>query len=249
MRNKTEASKLLQGFIVMVKSQFNKNVKVVRSDNGSEFTSGPMQEFYFDHEILRESSCVDTHQQNGRVERKHWHLLNVARALRFQACLPIGFWGECVLTAACLINLTPSKFLKGKTPYEILFKCKPSYNEMKVFGVLCFAQNNPRTKDKFESRSRKCVFIGYPFGKKGWKVYDLETREIFISRDVVFDEGVFPFAKTQASKDLLADHTQHTGPSMSLDQVGLVFDDFVKIPSMRLIDLWNWAHLKIQLQA
>ena len=67
----------------MVKTQFKRTVKVVCSDNGSEFTSGPMQNFYHEHGILRESSCVDTPQQNGRVERKHRHILNVARALRF----------------------------------------------------------------------------------------------------------------------------------------------------------------------
>ena len=43
MKDRIEASKLLQGFIVMVKNQFNRNFKVVRSDNGSEFTFKPMQ--------------------------------------------------------------------------------------------------------------------------------------------------------------------------------------------------------------
>ena len=71
MKDKSEASKFLPGFIAMVRNQFHKGVKVVRSDNGSEFTSGPMQNFYSDHGILRESSCVDTPQQNGRVECKH----------------------------------------------------------------------------------------------------------------------------------------------------------------------------------
>ena len=84
----------------MVKNQFAKVVKVVRSDNGSEFTSEPMQQFYYEHGILRENTCVDTPQQNGRVEHKHHHILNVARALRFQANLPIEFCSECVLTAA-----------------------------------------------------------------------------------------------------------------------------------------------------
>ena len=119
----------------MVQNQFNTNVKVVRSDNGSEFTFGPMKEFYFNHGIVQENSCIDTPQQNGQVERKHHHILDMARALRFQACNLIEFWGECVLTAAYIINRTPSKLLKGKTPYEILFGCKPSYNEMRVFGV------------------------------------------------------------------------------------------------------------------
>jgi len=83
MKDKSEANKLLKGFIAMVRTLFEKKIKVVRSDNGSEFTFGPMQEFHFEHGILRESSYVDTPQQNGRVERKHLHVLNVARALRF----------------------------------------------------------------------------------------------------------------------------------------------------------------------
>jgi len=52
MKDNIEASKLLKGFIVMVRTQFKKKIKVVRSGNGSEFTSGPMQEFYFEHGIL-----------------------------------------------------------------------------------------------------------------------------------------------------------------------------------------------------
>ena len=40
MKDRTEASKFLKSFIIMVKNQFDKGVKVVRSDNGAEFTSG-----------------------------------------------------------------------------------------------------------------------------------------------------------------------------------------------------------------
>jgi len=193
MQYRTKASKLLKDFIVTVNTQFNRGIKVVRSDNGSEFTSGPMQNFYHERGILPENSCVDTPEQNGRIERKHRHILNVARALQFQVNLPIGFLGECVLTAAYLINQTPTKLLSGRSPYEILFHTSPSFREIRVFGCLCFAWITPRDMDKFASRSKKCVFLGYPFGQKGWKVCDLETQEMFVSRNIVFCETTYPF--------------------------------------------------------
>lgn len=63
-----------------------------------------------------------------------------------------------------------------------------------MFGSLCYAHKQIRDKDKFVSRSRKCVFVGYSFGKKGWQLYDLETNEFFVSRDVIFKECDFPFS-------------------------------------------------------
>jgi len=90
--------------------------------------------------------------------------------------------------AAYLINRTPTSVLQGKTPYEILYKVKPTYDNVKVFGCLCYVHQRLRKKDKFDSCSKKCILLGYPFGKKGWKVYDMESGEICVSRDVVFFE-------------------------------------------------------------
>jgi len=136
MKEKSEVGTLLKGFVSMVKTQFGKQVKIVRMDNGTEFRSGPMRNFYHEEGIIYQTSCVDTAQQNGRVEHKHQHILNVARALRSQANLRLMFWGEYVLTAAHLINRTPTKLLKGKTLYEVLFNQKPSYKHIRIFGSL-----------------------------------------------------------------------------------------------------------------
>ncbi|KAG7578454.1 Retrotransposon gag domain [Arabidopsis thaliana x Arabidopsis arenosa] len=191
LREKSEVGITLKNFFKMVERQFEKKVKVVRSDNGGEFMG--LRTYFLEEGIMHQTSCVYTPQQNGRVERKHRHILNVARSLMFQATLPRQFWGECVMTACHLINRTPSTILQGKTPYQLLFGEVPNITHLRVFGSLCFARNVLRDKDKFGERSRRCVFMGYPFGQKGWRVYDLEKSEFIVSRDVVFQEDVFPY--------------------------------------------------------
>jgi transposase InsO family protein len=89
MKFKSETQRLLKSFITFVHTQFNCQVKIIRSDNGLKFIS--LKPFLSTHGILLQNSCPYTPQQNGVVERKHRHLLNVGRALRFQANLPLKF--------------------------------------------------------------------------------------------------------------------------------------------------------------
>ena len=195
MVTKDEAVSLLKAFTIMVKTQFDKIVETIRSDNALELSkSYEILEFFASFGITHQTSCVQTPQQNGVAERKHRHLLEVSRALLFQALLLLRYWGECVLTATHLINQLPTKVLKGKTPYEVLHGSAPTYNHLRVFGCLGFVATYKQGRDKFQPRARTCVFLGYPLGQKGYKVMDLETHKVYVSRDVVFHEHIFPFA-------------------------------------------------------
>lgn len=196
LKHKFEAGDRLIFFHKMVKTQFGKLIKRIRCDNGGEFVSNRMQNFYAEQGIILETTCPHTPQQNGVVERKHRHLLETARALRFEANLPTKFWGECVMAAAYIINRLPSKTINNKTPFEILFERKPEYEHMKVFGCLAYFRNTDTNGDKFEWKGKPGVFLGYPPGTKGYKIYDITNNKMVVSRDVRFVENVFPFGSS-----------------------------------------------------
>ncbi|GJZ38594.1 putative RNA-directed DNA polymerase [Tanacetum coccineum] len=138
--------------------------------------------------IVHQSSCAYTPQQNGVAERKHRHLLNVARSLMFQGGIPLSFWTECVLTTTYLINRLPSSVLNGKYPFSLVYGREPNLSYLRSFGCLCFAAI-VKGSDKF---SEKCVLIGYASGKKLIKLL----------LDVKFYEIVFPFKMNNNDKSL-----------------------------------------------
>jgi len=101
MKSKSEASAKVKRFVCMIENQFEKKVKSIRSGNGPEFL---LQKFYVERGILHQRSCVYTPQQNGRVERRHQHILNMSRALMFRSKLPKKFWSYVVLHVVYLLN-------------------------------------------------------------------------------------------------------------------------------------------------
>lgn len=72
---------------------------------------------------------------------------------------------------------------------------------------MCYVHNNPRKKDKFGPRSKRCLFVRYPHSI----VYDLEEEKLFDSRDVVFYEQIFSFLNHKKQTES-SDSNRHPNP-------------------------------------
>ena len=88
LKSKTEVGDYITNFIKLIFTQFNKKIKIIRTDNGTEFVNNQLSSLFTELGMIHQNSCAYTPQQNGIVERKHSHLLNMARSLMFQGGFP-----------------------------------------------------------------------------------------------------------------------------------------------------------------
>ncbi|MCO5591147.1 hypothetical protein L7F22_045128 [Adiantum nelumboides] len=102
--------------------------------------------------------------------------------------MPLTYWAEAFHTAVHIMNQTPIAAVHEISPYERLYGIKPTVSYMRVFGCVCHVHVPNEARKKMEPKAVKCIFLGYPVEKKGYKCYDPTTRQVYVSRDVRFCE-------------------------------------------------------------
>ncbi|KZV44983.1 hypothetical protein F511_32729 [Dorcoceras hygrometricum] len=156
---KFEVPRIFETFKSLVELQFNKRIKNLQTDWGGEFRS--LTSFLQEHGIQHRVTCPHTSEQNGVVERKHRHVVEIGLTLLAHASMPLRFWPDAFSTAVYLINRLPFSAISGNIPFKLLYKKCPDYSFLKVFGSLCFPCLRPFNHHKLEFRSTPCTFLGY----------------------------------------------------------------------------------------
>ena len=161
------------------------NVKCIRSDNGTEYTSEKFKSLLVKNRIKHETSAPYSPHQNGTAERGWRSLFEMARCLLLEAKLPKFLWTYAVNTSAYIRNrcFNPRT---GKTPLESLTGLKPKFGRMHIFGSICYAY--VQNKLKLDARSEKGIFVGYDRNSPAYLVYFPERNDVKRIRCVKFTD-------------------------------------------------------------
>ena len=114
LKNKSDVFAKFNLFQQHVERLFDRKILAMQTDWGGEYQK--LHSFFERIGITHHVPCPHAHQQNGSVERKHRHIMEVGLSLLAQAYTPLKFWDEAFLTAVYLINRVPSKVVNNQTP-------------------------------------------------------------------------------------------------------------------------------------
>ncbi|GKB30207.1 putative ribonuclease H-like domain-containing protein, partial [Tanacetum coccineum] len=178
LTTKDETSEILKNFIKEIENLVDKKVKIIRSDNGTEFKNKVMDDFCREKGIKREYSVARTPQQNGVAERRNRTLIEAARTMLADFKLPTTFWAEAVSNACYVQNRVLVVKPHNKTPYELFRGFKPALSFMRPFGCHVTILNTLDSLGKFDGKSDEGFFVGYSLSSKAFRVYNTRTRRV-----------------------------------------------------------------------
>jgi hypothetical protein len=188
---KYNVSSIFPKFQAYVERLFDCKIKSIQMDGGGEFQK--LRHLFASHGIHHRITYPHTHQQNGYMERKHRHIVEIGLTLLAHCSAPLTYWAEAFQTTCYLINRLPTPILKNTSPLQKLFNLWPNYNFMRVFGCACWPHLQPCNKYKLDFHFDTCIFIGYSPSYRGYQCLHPPIKCIYISCNVIFDELSFPF--------------------------------------------------------
>ena len=122
---------------------------------------------------------------------------------------------EATSSATYILNRSPHPTLHGKTPFEAWCRKKLVVSHFRVFG--CPAWANLSSMGCKAPTPRPCTFIGYEDNVKAYRLMDPETHEIFIEKDVHFEESSPNLSSNPLHTSYIVEIDSDTSDSASTD--------------------------------
>ncbi|GJW35904.1 retrovirus-related pol polyprotein from transposon TNT 1-94 [Tanacetum coccineum] len=217
LKDKTEAFDQFKIFSNKIQNQLGCTIVSIRTDHGREFDNEvQVGEFCNANGITHNFSAPSTPQSNGAVERKIRTLQEMSR----------------------------TRAILGKTPYELLRGRKPTLDYFRVFGSKCFILNTKEYLTKSDPKSYEDIFLGYSQNSKAYIILNKHTRKVEESLKVTFDETPPPSKTSPLVDDGLDEEeaikvTEKKNLENDIEDETLDIDEIVNINESRNHPLEN----------
>nr|GFB14590.1 retrovirus-related Pol polyprotein from transposon TNT 1-94 [Tanacetum cinerariifolium] len=172
----------------LVQRGLQAQVRVVRTDKGTEFLNQTLHAYFAAEGIQHQTSVARTPEQNGVVERRNRTLVEAARTMLSVAKVPLFFWAEAIVTACFTQNRSLVIPRHEITPYHIINERIPSVKFFYIFGSVCYIVRDGENLDKMKEKGDECIFVGYSTQSRAYRVFNKRTRVIMEYIHVNFDK-------------------------------------------------------------
>ncbi|KAH9801106.1 hypothetical protein KPL71_000900 [Citrus sinensis] len=164
IKKKSDVFPVFKEYKARVELESSKKIKCLRTDNGGEYTDGEFLAFCKQEGIQRQFTVAYTPQQNGVAERINRTLTERIRTMLRTTAIGL------------------------KTAMEMWTGKPTDYSYLHAFGCPVYVMYNAQERTKLDAKSRRCIFLGYADGVKGYRLWDPTAHKTVISRDVIFVE-------------------------------------------------------------
>ncbi len=135
-------------------------------------------EYLKEHGIQRKYSCSYSPHQNGVVERKKRHIIEITHAMLNEKNLLNSFSVEVVATIIYILNWTLIAIVHGMTPEKKIHKQKTRSLTPIMFGCITYMHVLDEKKLKLDPKVEKCIFIKHFLEQKEYKCFNPSTQKL-----------------------------------------------------------------------
>jgi hypothetical protein len=207
-KNSADIAEHMEETILFIRTQIERNVKRVRTDNGLEYTSSLYQNILKKAGVIHELTAPYTPADNGIAERKNRTLVEAVRTILADGKYPKSMWPLIVQYVCYTQNRTLIR--NDKTPFEHVFRYKPEISLLQPFGIKCWVHIETH-QTKLEGKAVEAILIGYPEHSSAYIVRTCNGN-VVTSRNVTFQKplSISTYITTLKQSDSTITPTDHS---------------------------------------
>lgn len=208
IKHKNDVLDCFKKYNAIVKNKFGHGTRTFHTDNGGEYVNNELKSYLESEGIVHERTAPYTPEQNGRVEREMRTIMESARSMLYSRDIPLNLWAEAVNCAVYLLNRSSSTQTKDVSPYELWNGQKPSLQHIRVFGSEGYVHIPDERRRKLDKKSIKLILVGYE--NENYRMFDIESGKITISRNVHFNENNIPVLRKNTTSISITDEQEQS---------------------------------------